>query len=277
MRWTWAVPFLAVVAACDRFSGGGNGNDYSVRDARYDPSQLTSSAGEVSLTDGTGFDYVITSDRFRQWDAARKGFSREVSSRFGALLNPKSPSERSISRAISYLQQQSAARESIERTGMSVRDFVHMTVALEQQMLLASQRRPDDMMADMPYPMDTMPLDTGYLPPAAMAPAPYPYPYPPAAPYPSPYPTPMPLDSARRVDTVYLPSRDTLPVWRDSMRPRVDPRDTLRRDPLRPRVDTARDTIRLPRRDTLRPAPPDTNWRPPPPPPPPPPDSIPTG
>lgn len=262
---------MAAVAACDRFSGGGTGNDYSVRDARYDPSQLTSSGGEVSLTDGTEFDYVITSDRFRQWDAARKGFTRNVSARFGSLLNPRSPSERSISRAVTYLQQQNSARESIERAGMSVRDFVLMTVALEQQMLLASQRRPaDDMISDMAYPMDTTPVDTAYLPPATAAPAPYPYP--PTYPYPSPSPAPMPLDSPRRVDTVYLPSpRDTLSVWRDTMRPRTDPRDTLRRVLPRPRIDTLRDTVRLPRRDTLRPAPLDTNG---PPPPPPPPDSI---
>jgi hypothetical protein len=116
----------------------------------------------------------------------------------------------------------------------------------------------------MPYPMDTMPLDTGYLPPPTMAPAPYPYP--PATSYPSPYPAPTPLDSPRRVDTVYLPMpRDTLPSWRDTVRTRVNPRDTFPRDPLRPRIDTLRDTMRLPRRDTLRPAPPDTN-RPPPPP-----------
>jgi hypothetical protein len=113
MRWVGTVLLVAAVGACDRFSGGGDGNDYSVRDARYDQSQLTTSGGEVSLSDGTEFDYIITSDRFKQWDAARQGFSRAVSSRFGALLNPKSPSERTISRAISYLQSQSGARESI--------------------------------------------------------------------------------------------------------------------------------------------------------------------
>jgi hypothetical protein len=160
---------------------------------------------------------------------------------------------------------------------MSVRDFVLMTVALEQQMLLASQRRTDDLMPHVAYPMDTMPLDTNPPPSAAT-----PYPYPPAYPYPSPYPVPYsaptPLDSARRVDTVYLPMpRDTRPAWRDTVRPRIDPRDTIRHDLPRPRIDSVRDTIRTQRRDTLRPAPPDTSWRPPPPPPPPPPpDSIPT-
>ena len=232
---------------------GCNRDTYSVSDARYDPSQLTSSSGEVSLSDGSDFDYIITSDRYRQWDAARKGLTRAVSSRFGALLNPRAPSERTIARATSYLAGQNAARQAIERTGMSVRDFVLMTVALEQQLILATQRAPMPATAEMPLPMDTMPIDSSYAPPAA-------------APYPVPY-TPVPLDSPRRVDTVYLPRpRDTIPAWRDSIRARPETaRDTLpvRRELFRPRVDSARDSTRRPPRDSIRPPPRDTLPAPP--------------
>lgn len=259
MRSVGFVFVFLTVAACNR-----DGGSYSVSDARYDPSKLTSSGGEVSLSDGSDFDYVITSDRYRQWDAARKGFSRAVSQRFGALLNPRSPTERSIERAIMYVTNQPAARQAIERTGMSVRDFVLMTVALEQQMMLAEQRQPPDAMANLPLPTDTSYTDSLY--PPGYAPSPYSTPY-----------SPIPLDSPKRVDTVYLPTpRDTMSIWRDTIRPRMDPRDTMiRRDLSRPRTDTARDSTRLPPRDSTRP-PRDTTPRPPRDtnPPPPPPDSI---
>jgi hypothetical protein len=256
MRWTRALLVPVALAACNR-------DTYSVSDARYDPTQLTSSSGEVSLSDGSNFDYVITSDRFRQWDAARKGFSREVSVRFGELLSPRSPTERSIQRATAYLESQERTRQAIERTGMSVRGFVLMTLALEQQMILATQRGSQDMVADMPLPADTLAIDTPYAPP------PMPPQYPSAS-------APIPLDSPRRVDTVYLPTpRDTMPVWRDAMRPRIDiRRDSMRvrRDSLRPRADTLRDLARPPR-DTTRP-PNDTARPPRDTTPPPPPDSV---
>jgi hypothetical protein len=264
MRSVGLAVLCLALAACNRDSGS-----YSVSDAQYDPRLLTSSGGEVSLSDGTDFDYVITSDRYRQWDAARKGFSRDVSQRFGAILSPKAPTERSIERAITYVTNQAAARQAIERTGMTVRDFVLMTVALEQQMLLAEQRQPPEAMANLPLPMDTGYVDSLY--PPGYAPSPY------SRPLPAPY-TPLPLDSARRVDTVYLPApRDTMPIRRDSIRPRIDARDTIIRSDLsRPRIDTSRDSTRLPPRDSVRPSrdttrpPRDTN----PPPPPSPPDSL---
>jgi hypothetical protein len=238
-----ALLFVALAGCRDK---------YSVGEAQYDPSLLTSSGGEVALSDGSSFDYAITSDRYRQWDAARKGFSRTVSGRFGDILRPAAPTERSIQRAISYLEGQQAVRASIERAGMTVRDFVLMTVALEQQMRLATQRREMPEMTQLPPATDTFALDTArsdttsttYLP-GDLGPR---YPY-----------TPLPVDSPRRVDTVYLPARDSLPR-RDTLRPR---RDTLRPD--RVTRDTAkppRDTIAPPRdtsqpRDTL-PAPPDS-------------------
>ena len=256
---TIAFALLAVLSAGCR-------DKYSVGEAKYDPSLLTSSGGEVSLSDGSSFDYTITSDRYKQWDAARKGFNRSVSAKFGEILNPAAPTERTIQRAIVYVQGQPAARASIERAGMTVRDFVQMTVALEQQMRLATQRREQPAITELPPPpdtfaLDTMRSDTAHLP-GELGPR---YPY-----------APVPVDSPRRVDTVYLPRRDSLPP-RDTLRPRWDtlrpPRDTLRpdrfmRDTTRPRRDTTRpprDSLVPPRdsapRDTL-PTPPDSLGRP---------------
>jgi hypothetical protein len=244
-----------------------------------DASQLYNSAGEVSLTDGGSLEYSITSDKYRQWYTAQQGLDRRIASRYGALLQPSSPSERSIDRAVRYLASEPAAREAIERAGLSIREFVVTTVALEQEMRVASERgQADTMPVAVPYPS---PLDSAYATSAYPAPAypypttpyptPTPYPYPATTPYPptyTPYPVPGRLDSTRRVDTVYLPGRDslrrdTLPQYRDVLNQR---RDTVlpRRDtnlsplplsqPRRDSVSARRDSL-LPRRDSIRPVP----------------------
>jgi hypothetical protein len=246
MRWT-ALTLLALTLTACR-------DKYSVGEATYDPSLLTSSGGEVALSDGSSFDFVITSDRYNQWDVARKAFSRSVSARFGDLLRPDAPTERTIQRSITYLEGQPEARAGIERAGMTVRDFVLMTVALEQQMRLATQRAERAEVTEAPIMTDTFATDTpradsAYLP-GDLGPR---YPY-----------TPLPVDTPRRVDTVFLPSpRDSMPR-RDTLRPRLDTTRAAR-DTARPPRDTSspptpRDT-NPPPRDTLPPAPPDSIGR----------------
>jgi hypothetical protein len=219
MRPVRAFLVAFALAACDR-------GEYSIGDARYDPAQLASSGGEVSLSDGTRLDFVITSDRYNQWDAARKGLSRPVSTRFGALLKPKSPTARTIERAVAYLEGDAAARQSIERAGMSVRDFVLMTVALEQQMQLATAKRTTalaPMRDPVPAPAPAT-IDTSYQPAAEARDS-------------APLDTAWKVDtSARRRDTVRPPApRDTVAPKRDTLVPK---RDTLL--PLPPPPDSSR-------------------------------------
>lgn len=280
MRRALGLLLILAVAACkDREPQRVNVN--------VDAAQLYNSAGEVSLTDGGSLEYSITSDSYRKWYAAQQGLDRRIASRYGALLQPSSPSERSIDRAVQYLANEPQAKDAIERAGLSIRQFVVTTVALEQEMRVASERgSADTMPLAIPYPS---PLDSGYAT-SAYPPPSYPYPttpYPATTPYPpsqfppgSQYPptyTPIPqIDSARRVDTVYLPSRDSLrrdtsATYKDILTQRRDTigvRDTtyrrsdplfIKRDPVFPRRDSLparRDTVRrdtlLPRRDSTR-------------------------
>lgn len=226
MRFAFALTIVFALSACRDGDRG-----YSLGDATYDPALLASSGGEVSLTDGTRFDFAITSDRFRQWDAARKGFGRAVAARFGALLNPAAPSERSIRRATAYLEGEPGARQSIVRAGMSVRDFVLMTVALEQQMQLASRRSAETPVAAMPPPLPPYPLADDTLAGYGRTPS---YALPPHV---------LPGDSVRRVDTVFLPP-DTMRAGGDTLRPRMPA--------------GSRDSVRRPPRDTAFPRPPDS-------------------
>ena len=226
MRWAIASLLVVGLTACR--------DKYSVGEARYDPSQLTSSGGEVSLSDGSSFDYAITSDRYKQWDAARKGFSKPESARFGDMLQPQAPTGESIRRAIAYVEGRPGPRASIERAGMTVRDFVQMTVALEQQMRLATERRDRPDISAIPvdtFAIDSAPAVVGSMP-GELGPS---YPY-----------TPVPVDTPTRVDTVFLPAP------RDSTVRDFAPRESVPRDSLRPRWEPSRDSVRA-RRDRLRP------------------------
>jgi hypothetical protein len=283
-------PLALIVAGCVVIAC--QDRDPEVR-TRNIQSELYNSSGEVALSDGGSLEFSITSESYKQWYRAQQGLDRRIASRFGALLQPSSPSEKTIDRAVEYLRGEPKARDAIERAGMSIREFVVTTVALEQEMRVASERgdRPLDTLAmSTLYPPDSL-YPPAYTPYAPAYPPPYPPPaypppaYPPST-YPSPayptpaptYPTPYPpgsptnpappaypvlperrVDTTRRTDTVYLPQRDT--ARREPVRGRVDTLWT-RRDSILPRRDTLtrrdsirRDTLLPPRppRDTLRP------------------------
>ena len=242
MRHLLVISLAVSLAACD---SGGRG------DARA--SLLSESGGEVALADGNSFDFRITSEKYKQWDAAQRGISKRIAARFGAILRPGAPTERSIASAVTYLEEQPSARQAIESAGMSVREFVVMTVALEQEMRLASgeTRKP----APTTEAYDFPPVDTTFVAPQPM-------------PDPSPVDSTIAIDSVSRsrradslmpIDTAFARPRvrtDTIARPRPAPAPTIFRRDTtpVRRDSVVPRPVT-RDTVR----DTIPPpVPPDT-------------------
>jgi hypothetical protein len=222
--------FAVSLAACNR-DGGNNAN----------ASLLTHSGGEVALADGSSLEFAITSDRYKQWDAAQRGITKRVAARFGAILRPDAPTERSINSAVSYLAGEPGARQAIENAGLTVRDFVVMTVMLEQEMRLASGKTPEQPVESKPY--DFPPVDTAFI-----------------APKPAPVQDSLPVDTALPIDTAFIQPRRridtiTIPPARTPA-PTIFRRDTARRDtlirrdttPPPPPVtrDTVRDTTRAP-------------------------------
>lgn len=228
---------LASAVACDQLGIGGGG--------RGNGSLVSSSGGQIALADGGSLEFGITSDQYKRWEKARKGIDRRIAARFGAILQPDAPTEESIERAVAYLEGQPSARRSIEAAGMSVRAFVVMTVALEQEMRRASGqpvvRQPAPTASAYEFPT----VDTTLI--APMQPTPYPAPvYPVDTVSRVPQPVPGPVDTSMPRVVVPPPSRDT------GVRP---PPTVFRRDTVRARPDTIRrDTAR---RDSA-PPPPDT-------------------
>ncbi len=225
---------LVILSACDSVS----------RDsAPADASVLTHSGGEVQLSDGRRLPYSVTSERYRQWDAAQRALDVSAAQRFGDVLESRNPSQESIDRAVEFLDSDDVSREAISRAGLTVRDFVMTTVALEQEMRLASGQGRPSRTEPPPLPEPYPPVVDTFAPmPVDSIPAnPYPAsPANPASPYPVDSPPPPRVDSPRRVDTLYptpYPVPST-PVPAPILVPR--PRDTtLPRDTRRPHSDTA--------------------------------------
>lgn len=259
MRFSALALTCLAVAACQR--------DRTADEApRLRPGEpgWTQSTGEVSLTDGETLSFEITSERYKAWDAARQGIDSRISARFGAILQPSSPSRRNIERAVQYLQGEPGAVASIERAGMSVRDFVVTTVALEQEMRRATARGqvPADTVAPTPYP-----TYSGYPADTTSFMTYQPIPLPPSAPVVRQYLDTLPRpDVTPRHDSIVITRTDTtarrFPIAdsiaraaarRDSLARQAAQRDSgsLRRDTIVRRDTTVR-------RDSVTPPPPDT-------------------
>jgi hypothetical protein len=125
------LPLLfLLLAAC----GGSNSASGDV-----DTALLHRAGGDVLLADGGRLAYEITSDRYRQWETARRALRAEKIS-LSMRLDPLRVNQADVQRAIDYFERNRKARRIIEGTGMTVRDYVLTTLALEQQMAVATGR-----------------------------------------------------------------------------------------------------------------------------------------
>jgi hypothetical protein len=100
---------------------------------------LGDTGGDVLLADGGRLPYEITSERYRDWEKARRAL-RAAKIGLTLQVDPMRVGQADIQRAVSYFERNGRARRLIEDSGLSVRDYVLTTIALEQQMAVASGR-----------------------------------------------------------------------------------------------------------------------------------------
>jgi hypothetical protein len=91
------------------------------------------------LADGGRLPYEITSQRYTQWETARRAL-RAAKLGLSMTIDPLRPTERDIQKAVDYFERNGRARRIIEDAGLTARDYVLTTLALEQQMAVASGR-----------------------------------------------------------------------------------------------------------------------------------------
>jgi len=123
--------FVSLLTACGGQGGRASGD--------VDTALLTRAGGDVMLDGGGRLPYEITSDRYRQWEQARRTLRAQNIS-LTLRVDPLRVRPADIERAVAFFERNGKARRAIEGTGLSVRDYVLTTIALEQQMAVASGR-----------------------------------------------------------------------------------------------------------------------------------------
>ena len=122
IRCAFGVVFLLASYGCKRSSGN---------DDRSNTSSLIfdSASPEAQQALASPVDFRLTEDNFAEWEAAQRNLDALPRS---ALPSGGSSAGNPIDRAVERLESSPRARTAIERTGLTVRDFVLETVALAQ-------------------------------------------------------------------------------------------------------------------------------------------------
>jgi hypothetical protein len=107
-----------------------------------DTSSLTSDtaslAGDVSMDSATtgavfhGVKYPLTSENYRKWLVAQAALDSLPEPAAMPRVDLRDPTDDDIDRTVDFLAQQDAERRAIERSGLSVKDFVLTSIALGQ-------------------------------------------------------------------------------------------------------------------------------------------------
>ena len=101
-------------------------------------SDTTSIGGDVSIDSATsgavfhGVKYPLTSENYRKWLVAQAALDSLPEPAAMPRVDLRDPTDDDIDRTVSFLAQQDAERHAIERSGLSVKDFVLTSIALGQ-------------------------------------------------------------------------------------------------------------------------------------------------
>jgi hypothetical protein len=164
--------------------------------SELEASLLTTESGDLVIEGAE-----ITSERYKRWLAAARALEAvpnvpTVRGRGGSITAADAE------RAIAALEGHAGARRALAQAGMTVREYVLTTLALEQQMRVAGagSRQPVQPIIERPADTDTMQIVPDY-PPAEYPPMGERVPAVPSEPFP-------PRDTA----FVSPPSRESLPI-----------------------------------------------------------------
>jgi hypothetical protein len=124
-----AIPF--VLAAFSGACGGGrSGGD------------TTAAAGEAGQIEIDALDYEVTADRYQRWLAAQRALDAIPGLPAPPSLDPSRFAEADVDRAVRYLESDARARAALTRAGISPRDYVLTTLALDQALVASAPSRP---------------------------------------------------------------------------------------------------------------------------------------
>lgn len=122
--WMWAFAFVlpALVSGCKR-------TQTVAADSTTSSLIFGTASPEAQQALATPVDFQLTEESFAAWEAAQRNLDALPRS---ALPSGGSAAGNPIDRAVERLESSPRARTAIERTGLTVRDFVLETIALAQ-------------------------------------------------------------------------------------------------------------------------------------------------
>ena len=123
---------LVVVVACGKGDRGGT------------------AGGDAGATEIAALDYEVTPDRYMRWVGAQQALDAIPGLPAPPKIDPVRLDEDAIRRAVEYLEEDPRARAALARAGISARDYVLTTVALDQALVAAASSPPEASGASAP-------------------------------------------------------------------------------------------------------------------------------
>jgi hypothetical protein len=117
-----AIPLVlaALVGAC----GGGRSEG-----------DTSAAAGDTGPIEVDALNYEVTPDRYQRWVAAQRALDAIQGLPEPPRLDPSRFSEADVNRAVAYLESDARSRAALARAGVSARDYVLTTLALDQALV----------------------------------------------------------------------------------------------------------------------------------------------
>jgi glycine zipper 2TM protein len=122
----FAVILLALAALLGACRGGRSEGDTSV------------AAGDAAGIEVDALNYEVTPERYRRWVAAQGALDAIQGLREPPALDPTRFSEADVNRAVQYLESDPRSRAALARAGVSARDYVLTTLALDQALVASA-------------------------------------------------------------------------------------------------------------------------------------------
>jgi hypothetical protein len=108
--------------------------------------------GDAATGEVAALDYEVTPDRYQRWVAAQRALDATPNLPAPPKIDPMRFGEADIRRAVEYLESDPRARAALARAGISARDYVMTTVALDQALVAAAASQPPSAAASATTP-----------------------------------------------------------------------------------------------------------------------------
>jgi hypothetical protein len=122
-----AIPLIlaALLGAC---RGGRSEGDTSV------------AAGDAAAIEVDALNYEVTPERYQRWVAAQGALDAIQGLPEPPTLDPSRVSDADVNRAVRYLESDPRSRAALARAGVTARDYVLTTLALDQALVASASR-----------------------------------------------------------------------------------------------------------------------------------------